>query len=517
MARGRLWLTLGPDSGDGPVEVVLEQQGRRRVLAGDVDELIPCVDDLVSLDLSAYPNAALLVARVLQRSLRSPDRAWDLASGAHTTFANAGDVEGLGAAEMVMGDLAWQRGDVSAADAHWSAAMDHQAAGPSAAGLLTLRAAADFLTVGDVDRSMPRVHEAYAATVLDGTEVDEAMATLLGGLVVLDTGDLDRASDALPQRADDLFAEVPTETDAGMWPLVLLGLGEVAVRRGDNATARALFEQGLEMATSMGRPAVALAARAMVPLHFSAEDPEAALAQATEAAVLAAQGEAHFFARQLADRALAEAYLANGRLAEAADQAALCVERAANPLLRAKCLLLAARVDLARGDTAAAVVALNEAATTFLSRGTYLWGVEALLMLAAADPDRAPEYLGLAYDRTGPDQAFQLLWACRPPFVITLGPGDECRFTLDQQDLRLGDKGEQLVVEAVRSGDAGLHWEQAAAALWPEDTNHERIKSRLTSLTSLVRGRLGPEGWRLRREGPLFLFVAFGAQVITKP
>ncbi len=271
------------------------------------------------------------------------------------------------------------------------------------------------------------------------------------------------------------------------------------------------------MATSMGRPALALAARAMVPLHFSAEEPVAALAQATEAVALASAGQTHFFARQLAERSLAEAYLANGLLDEAAVQADGCVERATNPLLRAKCLMLRARVDLARGDNAPAVSALNEAATTFLSRGTYLWGVEALLILAAADPDRAPEYLGLAYDRTGPDRAFQLLWTRRPPFVITLGPGAECRFTLDGQDLRLGDKGEELVVEAVRSGEAGLHWEQAATALWPDDTNHERIKSRLTSLTSLVRGRLGPEGWRLRREGPLFLFIAFGAQVITKP
>ena len=516
MARGRLWLTLGLEGGEGPVEDVLEEQGRRRVLGGDVDEFVACVDDLLTLDLTGYPNAALLVARVLQRSLRALDRAWKLAISADAAFAAAGDIEGLGAAEMVLGDLAWQRGDVSGADGHWSAAMDHEAAGPSAAGLLTLRAAADFLTIGDVDRSMPRVHEAYAATVIDGTEVDEALATLLGGLLLMDTGDLDRANDAL-QRADDLFGEVPAEADAAMWPLVPLGLGEVAARRGDAVQGRALFEQGVEMATKMRRPSLVVVARAMVPLHFSAEDPVAALAQATDTVALAAQGGSHWFARQLADRALAEAYLANGQLDEAAAQAAHCVERAANPLLRAKCLMISARVDLRRGRTTEAVTALNEAATTFLSRGTYLWGVEALLVLAGADPERAPEYLGLAFDRTGPDPAFRRLWDRRPPFVVTLGPGDECRFTLDQQDLRLGDKGEQLVVEAVRSGDAGLHWEQAAAALWPEDTNHERIKSRLTSLTSLVRGRLGSEGWRLRRDGPLFLFVAFGAQVITKP
>jgi len=515
MARGRLWLTLGLEGGVGPVEEVLEEQGRRRVLTGDVDELRACVDDLLSLDLADRPNAEMLVARVLQRSLRSPDHAHALATRAHEAFAAAGDVEGLGAVETVLGDLAWQGGEVAEADAHWSAAMEHEAAGPSSTGLLTLRAAADFLTIGDVDRSMPRVHEAYAATVVDGSEVDEAMATLLGGLLIMDTGDLDRSSDAL-QRANDLFAEVASEQDAAMWPLVPIGLGEVAVRRGDPVQARARFDEGLTMATRMGRPLLAIAARAMVPLHLSNEDPAAALALAIETVALT-EPDVHWFVRQLADRALAEALLAHGDFDAAAEQAAICVERAANPLLRAKCLMIQGRVDLARGNAAQAIVALNDAATTFLSRGTYLWAVEALLLLATADPARAPEYLGLAFDRTGADGAFLRLWAQRPTFVVTLGPGHECRFTLDKRELRLGDKGEQLVVETVRSGEAGLHWEQAAAALWPEDTNHDRIKSRLTSLTSLVRGRLASEGWRLRRDGPLFVFVAFGAQVNTKP
>ncbi|HEY5153566.1 MAG TPA: hypothetical protein VIJ47_02460, partial [Acidimicrobiales bacterium] len=477
MDRGQLLLTLGLESDDQPIEAVLEEQGRRRVLVGDVDDLLPFGDTLVGLDLADFPNAALLVARVLQRSLRSPDQAHLLAAASHDTFAALGDVEGMGAAELVLGDLAWQRGQITEADRHWSAAMGHEAAGPSSAGLLTLRAAADFLTLGDVDRSMPRVHEAYAATMLDGTEIDEAMATLLGGLLLIDTGDLQRSSDAL-QRADDLFGEVEAERDVAMWPLVSLGLGEIAVRRGETEVARSWFEQGRGLAERLGRPNVAIAAQAMIPLHLSSEDPDTELARAVETVARAEDLDAHWFARQLADRALAEAYLANGLLGEAAEQAARCVERAGNPLLRAKCVMLEGRIALRQGDTAVAIRALDEAATTFLSRGTYLWGVDALLVLAAADPGRATEYLGLAFDRTGADRAFQRLWDRRPPFTVTLGPDGHSRFVLDGQELRLGDKGELLVAEVVRSGEAGLHWEQAAAALWPEDTNHDRIKSR---------------------------------------
>jgi hypothetical protein len=77
----------------------------------------------------------------------------------------------------------------------------------------------------------------------------------------------------------------------------------------------------------------------------------------------------------------------------------------------------------------------------------------------------------------------------------------------------LGAKGERLAEVVVRSGDAGVHWETVAMALWPDEDDSDRIKSRLTSLTALVRRRLGADGWRLRRDGPLFSFITLAADV----
>ena len=43
---------------------------------------------------------------------------------------------------------------------------------------------------------------------------------------------------------------------------------------------------------------------------------------------------------------------------------------------------------------------------------------------------------------------------------------------------------------------------------------HNKVHHGFTSLTSLVRGRLGPEGWRLRRDGPRFQFISLAADIV---
>ena len=68
----------------------------------------------------------------------------------------------------------------------------------------------------------------------------------------------------------------------------------------------------------------------------------------------------------------------------------------------------------------------------------------------------------------------------------------------------------------IRAGETGVHWETVAADLWPDEDGAARIKSRITSLTALVRQRLGTEAWRLRRDGPRFSFILLeGDRVLT--
>jgi hypothetical protein len=93
-----------------------------------------------------------------------------------------------------------------------------------------------------------------------------------------------------------------------------------------------------------------------------------------------------------------------------------------------------------------------------------------------------------------------------PPSPVP--PGDEL--------LRLGTTGAELAAIVIRAGETGVHWETVAADLWPDEEGAARIKSRITSLTALVRQRLGTEAWRLRRTGPRFSFILLeGDRVLT--
>ena len=84
---------------------------------------------------------------------------------------------------------------------------------------------------------------------------------------MIDTGQLARAADTL-LRADDLFAEVEPEILAAMWPLVPLGLSEIAARRGQGDAALAYYAEARELATRLGRPGLLAVARAMPAVHL---------------------------------------------------------------------------------------------------------------------------------------------------------------------------------------------------------------------------------------------------------
>ena len=183
--------------------------------------------------------------------------------------------------------------------------------------------------------------------------------------------------------------------------------------------------------------------------------------------------------------------------------------------MRAKALMLvgSARVALGQPDLAAA--AFDEALETFLADGVDLWSVEALLELADIRSEGASEALEQAYRLTHDDVAFARLWARRPPLVLDVTRGVRPQFRSGDHLLRLGTTGAELAAIVIRAGETGVHWESVAGELWPHEDGEARIKSRITSLTALVRQRLGTEAWRLRRDGPRFSFILLeGDQVI---
>lgn len=513
MEAEQLRLILGGEPGDGrTTEMLLDGDGRRRVHQADFDDLDPWVDHLVTLDLTGLPNASLVVGAFLHDRRRDPARALQLAEAARVDFAAADDPDGVIQATLLLGHLAWWVGRTDEATAWWGQAGGLPTEPASPAGLAPLQAADELIASGHLSQAVPESHRAYAITVAEGSVLDEAHATLFSGLVAMESGALSRSVETL-EMADDLFAEIPEPRDAALWPLVAMGLGEIAARRGQVERALDQFALAARRAVEVDLPGLAAVARAMPALDLSGQVAGDLLADARQAAQDIGADDHHWFARQLVDRALATALITAGEASEGLDLAERIAATARNPLLRAKALLLVARARRALDLDVVADV-LDEAVATFLTEGADLWAVEALLERAEVDPTKASAALEQAYAHTSDDVAFDRLWQRRPRLVVELSATRRPVFRVDADVLALGAKGERLTEVVVKAGEAGIHWETVAARLWPDEDDAERIKSRLTSLTSLVRGRLGPDGWRLRRDGPRFRFIALAADIV---
>ncbi len=479
-----------------------------------------CATDLTELDLTDHPDAALLVATIEHRHRGPVEDTRRLAECALDQFTRRDDLEGTALAQLLLGHLAFWEGDTVRAAKWWDAAADLPVALATPAELAPFRVVIDLLDRGTYSHTVPQAHQAYAVAMVEGSTVDEANATVIGGLVLIDCGQLTQAADTL-LRAQDLFSEVEPESLASLWPLVPLGLSEIAARRGQVDEALGYYAEARELAARLERPGLVAVARAMPAVHLPYQhdlpwSPEEVLAEAEAALEVFSTQVAHPMVQQFIERGVAAAQLEVGEPGEALETATRGADAALNPLMRAKALMLvgAARVKLGQPELAAA--AFDEALETFLTDGVDLWTVEALLELAEVRAEGASEALEQAYRVTHDDPAFARLWARRPPLVLDVGPGHRPQFRSGDEVLRLGTTGAELAAIVIRAGEAGVHWETVAADLWPDEDGPARIKSRITSLTALVRQRLGTEAWRLRRDGPRFSFILLeGDRVVT--
>jgi tetratricopeptide (TPR) repeat protein len=499
----------------------LEDVARARLLANDTADLDELRHELATLDLTDHPYSALLVA-TLQHRRRDPVASTrQLAEGALGVFSRRDDLEGTALAQLLLGHIAWWEGDTVEAAKRWDAAADLPIAHATPAELAPFRVVIDMFDRGSYSHTEPQAHQAYAVAMVEGSTIDEANATVIAGLVMIDTGKLAQATDTL-LRAQDLFDEIGPEGLAALWPLVPLGLSEIAARRGRRDEALACYAEARALSTRLDRPGLLALARAMPAVHlpYQPELPwslDQALADAEEAVEVFRTKVAHPIVEQFVERAVAAAQLAVGRPEDALETATAGADEAPNPLMRSKALMLVGAARVALGQPDLATAAFEEALETFTADGVDLWAVEALLELADVRAGGASEALEQAYRLTHDDPAFDRLWARRPQLVLDVAPGRRPRFLSGEDQLRLGTTGAELAAIVIRAGETGVHWETVARDLWPDESGAARIKSRITSLTALVRQRLGTEAWRLRRDGPRFSFILLeGDRVVTR-
>jgi tetratricopeptide (TPR) repeat protein len=520
VTQDRLRSTLGVADERVSTEQALQAVARTRLMTNDTADLDDLRDELLALDLADQPDAALLVATIEHRHRAPVEPTRQLADRALEVFTRRSDLEGVALAHLLLGHIAFWEGDTAGAAKWWDAAADLPIAQATPAELAPFRVVIEHFDRGAYAETVPHAHQAYAVAMVEGSTVDEANATVIAGLVQIDSGMLAQAAETL-LRAQDLFSEVEPVSLAGMWPLVPLGLSEIAARRGQRDEALAHYAEARTLAERLERPGLLAVARAMPAVHLPYQPDlpwplEEVLAEAQAAVELFGTQLAHPILRQFIARAVAAAHLALGQADEALTTAVCGADEAPNPLMRAKALMLvgAARVQL--DEPARAAEAFDEAREIFAGDGVDLWSVEALLELAELRDDTASESLEQAYRLTHDDPGFARLWARRPHLLLDVAPGRRPAFRSGDRQLRLGTTGAELAAIVIRAGDTGVHWETVAAELWPHEDSATRIKSRITSLTALVRQRLGTEAWRLRRDGPRFSFILLeGDQVVV--
>ncbi len=520
MTQDRLRSIIGATDDRASTAEALDQVARARLMANDTEDLDDRRDELIALDLSDFPDAALLVATIEHRHRRPIEPTRALVEDALDEFSRRHDIEGVALAQLLLGHLAFWEGDTVGAAKWWDSAADLPTAQSTPAELAPFRVVIDLFDRGTYTDTVPQAHQAYAVAMVEGSTVDEANATLIAGLVMIDSGKLTQANDSL-LRAEDLFSEIEPPSLASLWPLVPIGLSEIAARRGQVDEAVAYYERAREAAVRLERPGLLAVARSMPAVHLPYQPDlpwplEQVLADARDSVEVFRTQVVHPILQQFIERAVAAAHLALGEPNQALETATRGADEAPNPLMRAKALMLVGAAHVQLGHLEPAAAAFDEALETFLSDGVDLWSVEALLELADVRTERASEALEQAYAVTHDDPAFARLWARRPTLVLDVAPGRRPQFRSGDELLRLGTTGAELAAIVIRAGETGVHWETVAADLWPDEDGAARIKSRITSLTALVRQRLGTEAWRLRRDGPRFSFILLeGDRVLT--
>ena len=334
------------------------------------------------------------------------------------------------------------------------------------------------------------------------------------GLALVCAGDIAAANRAL-SAAHDVFEEL--DPPAPAWLLAHAGIGAIAALRGEEEVAEAELDRAVAMARALGDAhleAIVRTLRAEVTAtshprraHVDARFAARTLAPNPTPGTTASAASPGF--PVWAERARAIAAVASGEHRAAALIAQRLLAQPLNPLDRGRTRLVQARAAIALGDEVLASSALQDAVDRLTAAGANWFLVDALLLLAEAEPDRAEAHLRRARDLTTPDPAHARRWARRP--TLTLQVLGTQRLLIAGEPLTFrSTKTQRLLFCLALAGPRGREVDALAALLWPDASD---ASSNITTATWDARRGLGVESWRLRREGTRLALDVDGAHL----
>lgn len=390
------------------------------------------------------------------------------------------------------------RGAVASAEGDCAATGCTDGAGHPAAELgmvaLAADAAGSYLARGHVTESLPQIEGAIARAQLARSAGIEALLRILAAHAHLARGDselvereLGRATDAGPADAPPVEAVLGAAV-RGTWQAGCGDLEAAAKTFSDGSLA--LDKNAWDGALIAAFEADALAKTR--PSHYASL--AAAAGDTLDEAGLSWASEV---ARRARKRSLAEAGQIDQALARVSDDDPVTTEQA-------RTATVSARVLSESGGAHEAQTLLRKAIDLLGRAGATVSLVEALLALSRiADTEESSDVAARADALSSEDPLFAQAWRAVPALEVSVVGGKSMNW--GTTPIQLGEKPEQLFLSVLLAGPAGAHWETVAMWLWPDEVDMGRLKSRVSSTTSLARKGLGTQAWRLVREGPILV------------
>jgi hypothetical protein len=367
------------------------------------------------------------------------------------------------------------------------------------ASALALRA---LLLTGDLAASRPAIEESLAFAAAAGSRVEP---TALAGLAWIDWWDGD--GDAALERLARATLLLGQPGSAATGPVLVHGFsGLVQARLGSADDAAASFSAARASTAALGWWASALVAALMA--EASSREPRlesVSLPSPLDRSTPLGAFVAVQFRLARAHRALLDARWSDA--VELATEDELSVDR----LGRARAQVIEAQGLHALGDELRAEHRIEGAIHEFEELGATAGVVQALLVAARFAGPMASDRLAEADRRSGSSPALDRLWRDGVGLHLQVLGGRSVRGIAGE--VAMSDRVAQLVLALVLADGDGVHWETVASWLWPDEWDDKKLKSRVTSTTNLARKALGPDGWRLQRDGVLLRFARRGLEV----
>lgn len=469
-------------------------------------KLWPYLADVVRVQTDGHPWAQLLIAATLVGIVTRgapvpiPEHAPDvdeLLASVLRAFEERGDTDGEGVAAMVRGNREFGRGRLAQAVTWWTRARELLGDQIPAHELTLAHLSLAAYEQGDLTGAQASADEAAAVAHLRANHEAEGVACIYRAMFASYSGEFSRVEAAL-EEAEAAFDRVPLGSRQVERPLVHAAWGVLLALRGSREESEGAFARALEIAQTNGIPWFEAVTRALRAEFTAAFDPARAIddgKRSTE--FFSSTGDDWWWNWAVRAQAIAARHTTNFHTSS--DLLRRAFARDQNAIERGRTLVELGVTLVEAGEREEALEALRGARRLLEGTGADYWLARTLIALSRADPVSGSQHraqaLALAPEQ---DPAWLGLVAGGSLEVRVLG---QPMVLIADEPVVFNSRRAELAVYALAlAEERGIEPRELMERLWPGSAS-DRSSQRLRGMIWEARRALGPEGWRIGREG----------------